>query len=266
MDFQELIFEVENGIAIVTLNRPKRLNALTENVTMNEFPKALEIIRKDDAIKVMLLTGAGDGFCSGVDVNIMPQPGMNASGERKSRHDLLLPVGTLGLEIWKVEKPVIAVVNGVAAGGGLGLCLVCDIRIASDKARFNLAFVKRGLVPDCGVSYLLPRLIGMSKSLELMWTGDIIDAQEALRLGMVNKVVPHEQLMKVAKEFAARIAEGPSVAIELTKKSVYNRLNSDFESQLYYETYAQNMCSGTEDFQEGVKSFLEKRKPKFKGV
>lgn len=266
MDFQELIFEKGNGLAIVTINRPKRLNALTENLTLNEIPRVMEIIRKDDEVKVMILTGAGDSFCSGVDLNEVLQANANDKGNKRPRHESLLPIGSVGLEFRKLHKPALAAVNGIAAGAGVALSLLCDIRIASEKARFSLAFVKRGLVPDCGTSYLLPRMVGVGKALELMWTGDMIDAQEALRIGLVSRVTPHHELMKMTKEFATKLAEGPSVAIELTKIAVYRGITNDYEGQLYFESYAQNLCTSTDDFKEGINSFLEKRKPHFKGM
>ena len=164
------------------------------------------------------------------------------------------------------DKPSIAVVNGAAVGAGLSIALLCDIRIASDVARFSSIFVRRGLVADCGASYYLPRLVGAAKALELMWTGDIIDAKEAERIGLVRCVVPADELMKEAKEFALRLARGPSVVIELMKRMVYDGLNSNnFHSQMAQENFGQYVAWLTEDYREGVDSFIEKRESQFKG-
>jgi 2-(1,2-epoxy-1,2-dihydrophenyl)acetyl-CoA isomerase len=154
----------------------------------------------------------------------------------------------------------------MAAGVGLSFALGCDIKIASEKARFSFIFVKRGAVPDGGATYFLPRLVGLSKALELMFTGDIIDAAEAERMGLVNRVVPHEDLIPTARDLAMKIAKGPSVAIELMKGAIYHSLEcNSFASQLVYEAWAQELCYATEDVKEGVMAFLEKRPPKFIG-
>ena len=179
------------------------------------------------------------------------------------------PFASFGWLIRQIEgfaKPVIAAVNGVAVGAGLALALACDIRIASENARFSAIFVRRGLVADCGTTFLLPRVVGVAKALEMMWTGDIIDAAEAARVGLVSQVVPADDLMKVSKEFAARLARGPSVSIELMKRLTYEGAKTDsLQSQMAHENFAQNVCSQTEDVKEGARSFLEKREPRFQG-
>jgi 2-(1,2-epoxy-1,2-dihydrophenyl)acetyl-CoA isomerase len=162
-------------------------------------------------------------------------------------------------------KPVIAAVNGAAAGAGMNLALGCDIRLASTAAKFTQAFVKRGLHPDWGGTYFLPRLVGMAKACELIFTGEIIDAQEALRLGIVNAVYSPEELMPAAYELARKIAAGPPVAIRLAKRALYHSEETDLRGALEFETFAQNVCSETEDAREGIRAFVEKRAPSFKG-
>ena len=263
MAYEDLILEKEGNIAIITLNRPDRLNAISPAMR-DGFPKALEEVRQDDDIRVMILTGAGRGFCSGADVS---GQAARLAGEAaaKSRRETLEVVGHIGMLIRELEKPTIAAVNGVAAGAGFSYAMACDIRFASDRARFISVFVRRGLVPDSGLTYFLPRLVGTSKACEIMFTGNPIDAEEALRIGLVSKVVPHDDLMNVAREFASVIAKGPPISLELTKKAIYRGIERDLRTQMDFESYAQTVCRGTEDHREGVRSFMEKREPIFKG-
>ena len=181
------------------------------------------------------------------------------------RHETIQHVGGFVQNIADVDKPIIMAINGIAAGAGLSLTLAGDIRLSSDKARFGAVWLKRGLIPDVGATYYLPRIIGVDKALELTFRGDIIDAEEAMRIGLVTKVVPHDQLMLQARELAVKIAKGPAVAIELSKRGFYRSLNNDLKTQLDYETYAQNLCRQTDDHKEGVRSFMEKREANFKG-
>lgn len=260
MAVEGLDFSVEDGIATITFNRPERLNAVTEAMRTEVHRLATEL-RTDESVKVLVFTGAGDAFSSGADSSELTA---DYSGAIEP-HILKRPLGWWALPVRHFPKPTIAAIPGITAGTTFSLALACDFRIASEKARFSMVFVKRGLVPDNGATYYLPRMIGASKALELMLTGDTFDAREAERLGLVNRVVPHENLMKVTREFAARIASGPSVAIELIKKGVYKGVTGDLEGQLDFETLAQRICFQTEDFKEGITSFLEKRQPKFKG-
>jgi 2-(1,2-epoxy-1,2-dihydrophenyl)acetyl-CoA isomerase len=264
MDFEDILLEKEGGIITLTLNRPDRLNSFTTRM-YREMSNIMNQIKRDDEIKVVILTGAGRGFCAGSDVSDRLASRVEKAGE-ENRFETLQPVGAVALDIAEVDKPIIGAINGVAVGGGISLALLCDIRIASEKARFGAVWVNMGLIPDLGATYYLPRIVGVEKATELMLTGDIISADEALRIGLVSKVVPPDQLMPTAKELAAKIAAGPSVAIELIKRGLRRSLNNDLKSQLDYESYAQNVCRKTEDHKEGVRAFAEKRKPQFRGM
>jgi 2-(1,2-epoxy-1,2-dihydrophenyl)acetyl-CoA isomerase len=267
MTFQSIIVEVEEEVATLTLNRPEKLNALNPSL-LQETAAVIREMNDDDKIKALIITGAGRGFCSGADLSEpvsaadVNQPGIN----RRERLSPFVRYGWMIRQIDEFTKPVIAAVNGIAAGGGLALALACDIRIASEDARFASIFVRRGLVADCGTTFYLPRLVGAAKALELMWTGDIIDAAEAARIGLVNRVVPTENLLKTTGEFALRLAQGPSVSIELHKRLTYEGLRADsVQTQMANEDYARYVCRQTDDVKEGRNSFLEKREPIFKG-
>ena len=212
----------------------------------------------------MVVTGAGKGFCSGGDVKAM---GEAKAGQRE--RPLLEKIApgrdrTL-LAMREAPQPIIAAVNGAAAGAGMNLALGCDLRIASTNAKFTQAFVKRGLHPDWGGTYFLPRVVGMAKAAEMIFTGEVIDAAEALRLGIVSQVVAPEELLPTAYDLARRIAAGPPVAIRLAKRSLYANEDLDLRGALQNETMAQNICFETEDATEGIRAFGEKRAPIFKG-
>lgn len=255
-----LLFNIEDGIATITFNRPEKLNAVTEAMR-TEVHRLTTELKADDTVKALIITGAGEAFSTGADASELTA---DYSGPIEP-YILKRPLGWWILPVRYFPKPTIAAIPGVIAGVTFSLALACDFRIASDKARFSMVFVKRGLVPDGGATYYLPRMIGASKALELMLMGDTIYAKDAERLGLVNKVVPHDQVMNAAREMAMRIAKGPSVAIELIKRGVYKGLDNTLEAQLDYETLTQRICFQTEDFKEGITSFLEKREPKFKG-
>jgi len=266
MAYENIIFEREGGVAIITLNRPEKLNAYS-TAMMDELTRAFEDVVKDEDIRVLLLTGAGRGFCAGADIGGQAErAALRAAGKRivKSRHEQVAPV-PVSVTLYKIEKPTICAVNGVAVGIGLSTVLACDIRIASENARFGTARVRRGLIPDGGATFYMPRQLGTSRALELMYTGDIIDAREAERIGLVSRVVPQEELMPKAKELAGRIAKGPAVALEITKRSVYKALTNDIDSQVDYELWGQGVCYQTEDHKEAIQAAAEKREPVFKG-
>ena len=259
MNYKEIIFEKEKPLAIITLNRPDKLNAYTHNMGQ-EIVKALEDAGKDRNIRAVIVTGAGRGFCSGVDVGGRGGPKETIPIRRDTA------MGPPVRKLSEFDKPVIAAINGIVAGGGMSFAMACDIRIASDKARFSQIFVKRGIVPDNGSTWFLPRLVGMAKAYELAWTGDIIDAAEGERIGLVSRIVPHDDLLSVAKELATRIANGPPITVQLTKRALYQgALNPDLHSHMELELHYNAITSATEDRKEGMRAFIEKRDPVFKG-
>lgn len=263
MAYECLLFEVKDHIATLTLNRPERLNALGGTLR-EDLIDAFSRVSKDDEVRAVVVTGAGRGFCSGGDVKNMGE--RDSVGASYTVMERIQPHRDAGvMAIRECPKPVIAAVNGPAAGAGFNLALCCDMRIASTAAKFSQAFVKRGLHPDWGGTWFLPRLVGTAKACELIFTGDTIDAQEAYRLGIVNSVVAPDQLMSAAYALAGKIAAGPPLAIRLAKRAIYRNEGCDLREGLEFETYAQNICRDSEDSKEGVRAFLEKRTPKFSG-
>jgi enoyl-CoA hydratase/carnithine racemase len=263
MTYQCLLYDVKDGIATLTLNRPERLNALGDSLR-DDLLDAVTRASADHEVRVMIVTGAGKGFCAGGDVKAM-----NEAKEDRRERPLIEKIApsrdrTL-LAMRDAPQPIIAAVNGAAAGAGMNLALGCDIRIASTAAKFSQAFVRRGLHPDWGGTYFLPRVVGMAKACELIFTGDIIDASEAMRLGLVSQVVAPEALMPTANDLARKIATGPPIAVRLAKRALYHSVDSDLRAALEFETFAQNVCSETDDAREGIRAFVEKRAPVFQG-
>ena len=263
MTYQCLLIEVKDRIATLTLNRPERMNALGDTLREDLYD-AVTKCAADPGVGVIVITGAGRGFCSGGDVKSMSDRDQAGQGTTTSEH--LTPIrDRVVLAMRDCPKPIIAAVNGAAAGAGMNLALACDLRIASATARFSQAFIKRGLSPDWGGSWFLPRVVGTAKACELIFTGEAIDAAEALRLGIVNAVAAPEALMNEAYALARKIADGPPVALQLAKRAIYRNLETDLRAGLEFETFAQGVCKGTEDMKEGVKAFIEKRAPVFRG-
>ena len=265
MSYSDIIYELEEQVLTITLNRPEAMNALTMK-TYAEMEQALTEANGDRDVRVIIITGAGKGFCSGDDVKqVMLDPGAaERRRERTMRQVRSEPTPTTAL-LMKIDKPTIAAVNGAAVGWGMDLSLMCDIRIASEKAKFGELFVLRGLIPDLGGTYWLPLLVGVSKAYELLYTGDVIDAQEALRIGLVSKVVPPEELMDQAKTLAKRIAYNPPLAISRIKEAVRRGLDYNLHSLGEYMSGSLGVLFQTEDHKEGALSFVEKRQPVYKG-
>ncbi|HWM76796.1 MAG TPA: enoyl-CoA hydratase-related protein [Methylomirabilota bacterium] len=263
MTYECLIYEVKDRVATLTLNRPERLNALGGTLREDLFD-AVTRASADPEVRVMVITGAGKGFCAGGDVKAMSEA-KAGTRERPLIEKIAPGRDRTLLAMREAPQPIIAAVNGAAAGAGMNLALGCDLRIASTEAKFAQAFVKRGLHPDWGGTYFLPRVVGMAKACEMIFTGDLIDATEALRLGLVSQVVPPEELLPTAHDLARRIAAGPPVAIRLAKRSLYANADLDLQGALHMETMAQNICFETEDATEGIRAFVEKRAPVFRG-
>jgi len=263
MEYEDLLLEKKDRIATITLNVPEKLNALTRKMTMS-LAKVTDDIARDEEVRVVIVTGAGRGFSSGADVSMMAGGG---GATEITRFQRLQVIGWPHADVFpKLNKPSIAAVNGPCVGGGFSLALSCDIRIASDTARFGAAQIARALVPDYGLTFYLPLVIGVSRAMELMCTAEIIGAEEAERLGIVSRVVPTDQLMDEAQALAEKIAKQPPISIELTKMMVWRSLFDGLARQIDLETGAQQICFTTEDHRESVKAFLEKKPlPEFKG-
>ena len=264
LDLKDVLLEKEGKIAIVTLNRPARFNSYSPEMRSG-LARIFEDIANDQNTGALIITGAGEkAFCVGRDWAAPNAPSSPSAVGLGGKHKFT-PAGWIAQWVHELPQITIAAVNGVAAGGGAGLALACDFRIASENARFATAFVTRGLALDTGISYFLPRLVGLTKALEIGLTGDIIDAKNAERLGLVSKVVPAEQLRKTVTEFAQRITKQAPIAVQLIKQEIYKGQSLSLRDALIYETFCQFTTSGTEDVAEGVRSFLEKREPQFTG-
>lgn len=264
MSYETIQLETrEMAIAIITLNRPAALNALT--VTMgHEFRSAMAEASEDGA-RAIILTGAGRAFCAGGDLREMREMAAK-DGRPQAFFDepLNLIHGCIRL-IRETPVPVIAAVNGMATGGGCNLALACDLVLAAESAQFNQAFVKVGLTPDCGGTFILPRLVGWKRATELLMTGEMIDARRAEALGMINAVVPDQALMPEALKLASRLANAPTAALASIKRLLDASAANDYNAQLDLEHKAQIQSGQTKDFMEGVAAFIEKRPPKFTG-
>ena len=255
----ELITSLNNGVFKITLNRPEVYNSFNQAMAFS-LQKELDYCAQNDEIRTILITGSGKAFCAGQDLSEATDP--NGPELESIVRDHYNPII---LKIRSIEKPVIAAVNGVAAGAGANIALACDLTIAQENASFIQAFSKIGLIPDSGGTYFLPRIIGVQKALALMFTGDKISAKEAEELNMIYKCIPEEKFEDFTLKIAEKMALMPTRAFGLTKKAVNQSLDNTLEQQLNLEEKLQTEAGKTEDFQEGVQAFLEKRKAKFKG-
>jgi enoyl-CoA hydratase/carnithine racemase len=258
-----LVLETREGaVATLTLNRPERLNALNVELS-TALAQALERVAEDPAVRVVVLTGAGRAFCAGGDLGVIGE----ARDRRAGRE--LEPLVRAGVQIVlrmrTMSKVAIASVNGPAAGAGMNLALACDFCIASEQATFGQNFARVGLFPDYGGTYLLPRLVGASRAAELFYTGEMIDAREAERLGVVNHVVAHDALARETRALAERIAQAPPLAVRAVKQVLFGSEREELERALEFEVETQRRCLASEDCGEGIRAFFEKRPPRFQG-
>ena len=249
--------EREGGIVVVTLNRPQRKNAIS-SVMWHELHETFREIALSATDRVAILTGAGDAFCSGADLTPEPE-------DRRHQLDKMHEYGWVGLALHEIPKPVIAKVNGVAVGAGLNLALGCDLIVAGESARFCEIFSRRGLSVDLGGAWLLPRLIGVHKAKELVLLGEMFSAEEAERIGIVNRVVPDAELDGFVADWAQRLASGPPLALQLSKRMLNGALGSSFSEMLHQEAMAQAVNISSKDGREAIKAFLEKREPSYSG-
>ncbi len=265
MEYKDLLLEKDGEIAVITLNVPEKMNALTVDMRQS-IVLAVDNVAKDDEVRVVIVTGAGRGFCSGADVTRQAAAiaGQATVASRDERYQV---VGWPVADIFpSLNKPVIAAVNGAAVGAGFSVALSCDIRIASETAKFGAAQLARGLVPDAGLTYYLPEAVGMSKAAEIMFTGAVVSAAEAEKLGLVSRVVPPAELMPAAKEIARKVVQQAPIPIALTKKMLWRGRMDSLVRQIDLETSSQIICRASEDHKESVRAFLGKLPPpKFKG-
>lgn len=263
MDFETILYAVEDGVATITFNRPDKLNALNDQMSIEMF-KALKGAARDKSVRAIIITGAGRGFSAGADLSggdlKMEERETYRIGDhlKKVYHPILEQITT-------IEKPIIGVINGVAAGVGMSIGLSTDIRIAGDKAAFTLGFSKIGLIPDGGANWFLTRMLGYARAYELAITSEKISAQKAYDMGLLNHVVPQDELMPFAMAMAQKLASGPTRAYGLTKRAMHAALDQSYAQNLELEAHLQTVAGRTEDHIEGVNAFIEKRAPEYKG-
>lgn len=257
-----VLYDVADNIATLTLNRPEKLNAFNPEM-LDRWVAHLEAAQADEAVRVIVLTGAGKGFCSGGDVEKMGVDETNTPLKIKER--LRQGVQRIPALLSRIDKPVIAAINGVAAGAGLDLALMCDMRFAATNARLAETYSRVGLVPGAGGAYFLPRLVGVAKALEMFWGAEFVEADEALRLGLVNRVFPDDELMQRTREFALKIAGMPPLSIRLIKRAVYQSLDTDLATSLDLVSSHMTIVRNSADHAEAVEALREKRPGTYHG-
>lgn len=267
MSYDHLIFETdpESHVATVTLNKPERLNAIDQQ-DHRDILEICQRIQDDDDVWAVIWTGAGKGFCSGADVGSRPAAAGTAEPGLKQLLDEGSWISRQGQALYAIDKPMIAAVNGVAAGAGFSLALCCDIRVGCENSRFTTVFQERNLPPEGGMSFLLPRIVGASRALDLALTSRRVDADEAYRIGLLDRLVPAEELMDTAREIAGKICGLPPSAVRVSKRAIRRALESDFSNATHYESQAGGLARrARHDAEESRKSFMEKRPPKYLG-
>lgn len=262
--YQAIAYEVADRIATITFSEPEVMNAMTADM-VSETITALDRAALDDDVLVVIITGSGRAFSAGGDVRGLGERSDGVQPGPFQRRAWLRRTQRLILAIRAIEKPVLAAINGVAAGGGCDIALACDIRFMADSARIGEVFARIGLFPGTGGTWLLPRVVGIEKALELIWTAELVDADEAKRIGLVGHVVPAAELTEKVREFAARLAQGPPLGLALAKAAVYRGLDQDLVAALDYASTAEAITLTSEDHMEGIRAFREKRRPDFEG-
>ncbi len=263
MAYSTLLLDKSEGVAALTLNRPDKSNAF-DDALISDMIEALKAVERDDQVRVVLITGAGKNFCAGQDLGPLLERYRSPAGVSFGSH-LRRSYNIIISQIRNLEKPVSAAINGAAAGAGLGLACACDLRHASENARFRMAFIGIALAPDSATSFLLPRMIGLGRATEMALTNELVDATTALQWGLVNRVFRADELMAKSREFAVQLAQAPTKSIGLTKRAFNRGLMADLEAALEYEAGMQEIAGHTADHLEGVHAFIEKRAPQFKG-
>ena len=268
MEYQDIQVDITDHIATVTLNRPQKLNAYT-TLMGDELTHAYTTLSKDDTVRVIIMTGAGRGFCSGADVSNVFKKQINDEGKSASSSritaQVVHPRSGLHYALYNCAKPTIAAINGAAVGIGLTLTLLQDIRIMAEEASIGAIFARMGLMPELGSTFMLPRLIGLAKALELTYTGKVLKAKEALDIGLVNHTVPGEGLMTAVREMATQIASMPPLALAVSKRALLQGAESNFDAAVQTEPFGLDYLFKTQDHKEAVSAFLEKRPAKFQG-
>ena len=267
MSYETIMVEKrEGGILVITLNRPERMNALTDR-SYTELYSALDDAENDNESRVVVLTGAGKAFCAGADFSPEEDQrrGLSRASAAEVRHQLKVGPQKVTSKLYGLSKPTIAMVNGGAVGLGLDFALACDIRVGSRQSRFRVAFTRMGLVPGDGGAWLLPRVIGLPKALQITFTAELVEAEEACRLGLLNELADHEELEERTMALARKIAQGPPLAIGLDKVLLHNGMETDLATAMELAAFAQGICATSEDHREAVAAFQEKREPVFRG-
>ena len=264
MSFKSIILKKDEHVATITMNRPDKMNSL-DTTMLREIIAAVGDIASDDEVRVLVLTGAGKAFCSGADISEGGRASGLAGTANEMRRNLKETFQSVALGLNRLDKPTIAMVNGPAVGAGCDFAFGCDLRVGSEKAKFRNSFVKVGLIPGGGGTWLYTRLLGLGRGLEFMFTGDFIEAEEALRIGLLNRLVPADQLESATMELAHKIAANPPLAVQMSKALAYKSLGMDLESALELSAACQALALTSEDHREGVNAFMEKREPRFKG-
>lgn len=259
--YETILYEKTDGVADVALNRPKKLNAF-DGTMHEELYEALDGAASDEEVRCVVLQGEGKGFSAGADLAQILE---GADGDPDLGAYLRSTYSRLVSRMVGMEKPMVAALHGPVYGAGVGIALACDMRIAAESAKFSVAFIKIGLMPDAGVSFLLPRVVGLGRAMQMSMLGDAVDAEEALRIGLVNRVVPDDTLTDEATALARRLAAMPTSALGMVKQSLYASFESDLETALEREAKGQTFCGCTQDHREGVAAFFEKREAKFTG-